>query len=39
MRRNAGFELGKKTQATSKQDKEVAAARYRAVINARRLDK
>jgi phage-related protein len=26
----------KKTQATSKQDKEVAAARYRAVVNTRR---
>ena len=25
-----------KTQATSKQDKEIAAARYRAVVNARR---
>jgi phage-related protein len=26
----------KKTQATSKQDKDVAAARYRAVVNTRR---
>jgi phage-related protein len=26
----------KKTQATSKQDKDIAAARYRAVVNARR---
>ncbi len=29
----------KKTQATSKQDKDIAAARYRAVVNARRKDK
>jgi len=27
----------KKTQATSKQDKDIAAARYRAVVNARRI--
>jgi phage-related protein len=27
----------KKTQATSKQDKDIAAARYRAVVNARRV--
>lgn len=26
----------KKTQATSKQDKDIAAARYRAVVNARK---
>ena len=29
----------KKTQATSKQDKAIAAARYRAVVNARREKK
>jgi phage-related protein len=29
----------KKTQATGKQDKDIAEARYRAVINARRLKK
>ena len=28
--------LQKKTQATSKRDKDIAAARYRAVINARK---
>ena len=27
----------KKTQATSKQDKDIAAARYRAVVNARKI--
>ena len=27
----------KKTQATSKQDKNIAAARYRAVVNARKV--
>ncbi len=27
----------KKTQTTSKQDKDIAAARYRAVVNARKL--
>jgi len=27
----------KKTQATSKQDKDIAVARYRAVVNARRV--
>ena len=27
----------KKTQATSKHDKDIAAARYRAVVNARRV--
>ena len=27
----------KKTQATSKQDKEIAEARYRAVVNARKV--
>ena len=27
----------KKTQATSKQDKSIAAARYRAVVNARKV--
>ena len=31
--------LQKKTQATSKQDKAIAAARYRAVVNARREKK
>ena len=43
-RKEAGFQLGKlqagldptRTQATSKQDKVIAAARYRAVVNARR---
>ena len=29
----------KKTQATSKQDKAIAAARYRAVVNAKREKK
>jgi len=29
----------KKTQATSKQDKAIAGARYRAVVNARREKK
>jgi phage-related protein len=29
----------KKTQATSKHDKDVAEARYRAVVNARRVKK
>lgn len=29
----------KKTQATSKQDKSIAAARYRAVVNARKAQK
>ncbi len=29
----------KKTQATSKHDREVAEARYRAVVNARRITK
>ena len=27
----------KKTQATSKQDKDIAAARYRAVVNSRKV--
>ncbi|MBI3343872.1 MAG: hypothetical protein HY028_03235 [Gammaproteobacteria bacterium] len=45
-RRSAGFQLGKskhcfqkKTQATSKQDKGIAEARYRAVVNARKVRK
>ncbi|MEI6761935.1 MAG: type II toxin-antitoxin system RelE/ParE family toxin, partial [Betaproteobacteria bacterium] len=29
----------KKTQATSKQDKAIAEARYRAVVNARKAQK
>ena len=29
----------KKTQATSKPDKDIAEARYRAVINARKIKK
>ncbi len=29
----------KKTQAASKHDKEIAKVRYRAVINARRVEK
>lgn len=29
----------KKTQATSKRDKEIAEARYRAVVNARKVKK
>jgi phage-related protein len=28
----------KKTQATSKRDKEIAEARYRAVVNARKIN-
>lgn len=46
-RRDAGFQLSeeavyvlhcfqKKTQATSKRDKDIAIARYRAVVNTRR---
>lgn len=43
-RKEAGFEeaiyvlhcFQKKTQSTSKQDKDIAAARYRAVVNARK---
>jgi phage-related protein len=31
--------LQKKTQATSKRDKEIAEARYRAVVNARKVKK
>ncbi len=29
----------KKTQATSKRDKEIAEARYRAVVNERKINK
>jgi len=29
----------KKTQATSKRDREIAEARYRAVVNARKIKK
>jgi phage-related protein len=29
----------KKTQATSKQDKDIAEARYRAVVNTRKVKK
>ncbi|MFT7116421.1 MAG: phage-related protein [Rhodoferax sp.] len=50
-RRDAGFQLSKvqaglepdcfqkKTQTTSKQDKDIAEARYRAVVNARKVKK